>query len=145
MKTIAARLSATAVTTFSAILLLTSGAASASAQDFNIKGDIPFAFSANHADLGPGKYQIRQVTIATNPPVLSLYNPSTKKSVLVSVIDRIANQNGSKPRAEFTCTADHCQLVRVYDGNTGYEVVKPRIRPSEQERLLAVNLESGRR
>jgi hypothetical protein len=30
--------------------------------------------------------------------------------------------------------------VRVFDGASGWEIVKPRVRPVEKERLLAVNL-----
>jgi hypothetical protein len=145
MKRIAARLFETAIATFSAVLLLTSGAPSASAQSLNLKGSIPFAFSANRADLTPGTYQIRQVSQTSNPTALALYNPATQKTVFVPVVDRIVNAGGVAPHAEFSCDSNTCQLVKVYDGVTGFELVHPRSHSAEQERLLAVNLDSGRR
>jgi hypothetical protein len=139
MKTIAVRFYETAAASLAAILLLTAGAASASAQEFNIKGKIPFAFAAGLSSLEAGNYQIETVNPITNLSVLKLYNSATHKAVVVGVIDRITTPNDDHARAEFSCGSNSCQLVRVFDGVNGYEVVKPKLRPVEKERLLAVN------
>jgi hypothetical protein len=143
MKTIAVRFYETAAASLAAILLLTAGAASASAQEFRITGNIPFAFAADRNALEPGNYQIETVNPIANLSVLKLYNPATHKAVVVGVIDRVTTPNDDHARAEFSCTPNACQLVRVFDGVNGYEVIKPKLHPVERERLLAVNLTPG--
>jgi hypothetical protein len=138
MKTIADRLSDIAAVSLAAILLLTSGAASASAQDFKIKGNIPFAFSADRTALAPGDYEI--VPVNANANVMKLYNPTNHEGVFVGVIDRITTPHNAAARAEFLCGANGCRLVRVYNGTDGWEIVTPRRQPVEKERLQAVNL-----
>jgi hypothetical protein len=138
MKTIAVRFYETAAASLAAILLLTAGATSASAQDFNIRGNIPFAFAVDRYPLEPGNYQIE--TVYPFRSILKLYNPATHRTVNVPVIDRITTPRDGHARAEFSCTPDACQLVRVFNGVNGYEVVKPKVHPVERERLLAVNL-----
>lgn len=140
MKTIAIRFYETAAASLAAILLLTAGATAASAQDFRIKGNIPFAFSANHSVLEPGNYQIARVNPSENLSVLRLYNVATHKAVVLGVIDRVTTPHNENARAEFSCASNGCQLVRVFDGVNGFEVVRPKAGPAEKERLLAVNL-----
>jgi hypothetical protein len=137
MKTIALRLSETAALSLAAILLLTSGAASASAQDSKVTGNIPFAFSADRSALEPGDYEI--VSLNPNANVVKLYNPANRKAVFVGVIDRITTRNAA-PRAEFLCGTKGCHLVRVFNGTDGWEIVQPNGHPIEKGRLLAVNL-----
>jgi hypothetical protein len=140
MKSIAVRFYETAAASLAAILVLTAGATAASAQDFNIKGNIPFAFSAGRAPLEPGSYQIAPVNPRANLSFLKLYNPATHKTVFVGVIDRVTTPHNERARAEFSCASNGCQLARVFDGVNGFEVIRPKLRPVEKERLLAVNL-----
>ncbi len=138
MKTIANRLSETAAASLAAILLLTSGAASASAQDSKVRGNIPFAFSADRTALEAGNYEI--VRLNANDNVVKLYNPANRKGILVGVIDRITTPHNPKARAEFLCGEKGCRLVRVFSGTDGWEIVAPIGHPVEKEKLLAVNL-----
>ena len=140
MKTFAIRVSETAAFALATILFLTTGATSASAQEFHIKGKIPFAFGANRTALPAGNYRIGQIGRLDNPPVLVVYNATTHRSVIVGTVSRVATPKDAAARAEFTCTDDGCQLVRVFDGTRGWDLVKPKPRRGEQERLVAVNL-----
>ena len=140
MKTFAIRVSETAAFALATILFLTTGAASASAQDFSIKGKIPFAFGADHSALPAGDYKIGQVGYINSPHVLVVYNAATRRSVIVGTVDRVTSPKDASPRAEFSCTDNGCQLVRVFNGIYGYELAKPKPHRDEQERLVAVNL-----
>jgi hypothetical protein len=73
--------------------------------------------------------------------VLALYDEVTHKSVFVGVIARVSMRRDNTARAEFACTSETCQLARVFDGEYGWEVIRPKVRPDVKERLLAVNLE----
>jgi len=143
MKSIAARLSEIAAGVLAATVLLTSAVTPASAQEFKIKGNIPFAFSASHSALNAGNWQIAPLQNHTSPSALKLYNAAENKAVIVGVTDRIVRPKNPNARVEFSCHADVCQMVRVFDGVNGWEVITPRLRAVEREQLLAVNFTAG--
>lgn len=112
-----------------AAVVAAAGAATASAQNSMLLGNIPFAFSVgNGVHLGPGDY-----AISRTGNLWLIRDQETGRAVTVTNTVAHQGRDTEKPALLFDCLADHCRLRSIHAGGNGLGVDVPRPKMTKAE------------
>jgi hypothetical protein len=118
-----------------AVTLVAAGSAWATDE---LRAKVPFQFVAGETTLPAGDYSVAQV--ARNSSTLLLRSMKTGKAILVSTSSHVDRDADQRARLTFHCNAGGCALVRMWDGQAGFEL-KPRgAQDSSDDRISVIYL-----
>ena len=108
------------------------------AQD-KVVADINFNFRSTTVDHPAGHYTITAKRSGTL--VFQLTNEESRRSVLLMGQVPLSGKEHEEPRLVFRCNSVTCGLTEIWMGEYGaYKVAKPKMTPSEGERIAIVPL-----
>ncbi len=108
-----------------------------------VVADVKFNFRSTDVDHAAGKYDISSVRSPGGMLIFKLMNEDTRESVLLVGQVPLSGKDHSDARLVFRCNSVTCGLTEIWMGSdTGYRLAKPRLTPSEGERIAVVPLKT---
>ena len=106
-----------------------------------VVADVNFNFRSVGTDLPAGQYSVTALRSNSSTLILKLTNEKSRHSVLLVSQYEIHGDRDEQPRLVFRCNSSACGLSEIWMGGAeGYKVPKPKLTPSEGERIAVVPL-----